>query len=51
MMDVDPVQEFHRAAEQGDLDYVGSIIKAGQFVQSIMVFCLIILYYYVIWGT
>lgn len=37
MMDVDPVQEFHRAAEQGDLDYVSSIIKAGQFVQCIMV--------------
>ncbi|KAK4321659.1 hypothetical protein Pmani_007552 [Petrolisthes manimaculis] len=29
MMDVDPVQEFHRAAEQGDIDYVSSVIKAG----------------------
>ncbi|KAK8750230.1 hypothetical protein OTU49_015326, partial [Cherax quadricarinatus] len=34
IMDVDPVQEFHRAAEQGDLEYVTSALDDGLDIES-----------------
>lgn len=32
MMDVDPVQELHRATEQGDIEHVQQALDAGMLI-------------------